>query len=188
MSTQLARIEADDLEILQRTGKLLAASGYFAGDGDATMQMAQMAVKIMAGRELGFGPFASANGIHIIKGKPTVSANLMATAVRASHRYDYRLRKLSESECEIEFFALAEGKRESLGVSRFDSADAKTAGLSEKDLWKKHPKNMMFARAMSNGVRFYCPDVFGGNAVYTQDELGDEPFTEPDRRNLTAAR
>lgn len=30
----------------------------------------------------------------------------------------------------------------------------------------------MFARAMSNGVRWFCPDVFFGAAVYTPDELG----------------
>jgi len=33
------------------------------------------------------------------------------------------------------------------------------------------PLNMLFARAISNGVRFHCPDVFMG-AVYTPDELG----------------
>ena len=31
---------------------------------------------------------------------------------------------------------------------------------------------MLFARAMSNGVRWYCPDVFAGMAVYTPDEMG----------------
>ena len=34
----------------------------------------------------------------------------MATAVRASRRYDYRVRKLSETECEIEFFATGRGQ------------------------------------------------------------------------------
>jgi hypothetical protein len=33
---------------------------------------------------------------------------------------------------------------------------------------------MLFARAMSNGVRWYCPDVTNGNAVYTPEELGAE--------------
>jgi len=31
---------------------------------------------------------------------------------------------------------------------------------------------MLFARAMSNGVRWYCPDVMNGSAVYTPEELG----------------
>jgi hypothetical protein len=33
------------------------------------------------------------------------------------------------------------------------------------------PLNMLFARAISNGVRWHCPDVFMGS-VYTPDEMG----------------
>jgi hypothetical protein len=32
---------------------------------------------------------------------------------------------------------------------------------------------MLFARALTNGARFYCPDIFGG-AVYTPEELGEQ--------------
>lgn len=31
---------------------------------------------------------------------------------------------------------------------------------------------MLFARAISNGVKFFCPDIFLGATVYTPDELG----------------
>ena len=34
---------------------------------------------------------------------------------------------------------------------------------------------MLFARAVSQGVRFHCPDVFNGVAVYTEDEIEPEP-------------
>ena len=44
-------------------------------------------------------------------------------------------------------------------------------GCNCKANWKNHPKAMMFARAISNGVRTYCPDVFSGMLVYTPDEL-----------------
>ena len=44
---------------------------------------------------------------------------------------------------------------------------------------------MLFARAMTNGARVHCPEVFVG-AVYTPDELVDgevvpEPQEEPQR-------
>jgi hypothetical protein len=32
---------------------------------------------------------------------------------------------------------------------------------------------MLFARAMSNGARWHCPDIFGG-PIYTPEELGVE--------------
>lgn len=158
-----------DVEELKSLGKLLAASGYFERAQDANQAIAQMCTKILAGRELGFGPFAAVNGIYIVKGKPSIGANLMASAVKASGRYDYKVRKMDATACEIEFFEIAGGKRESLGVSSFSAEEARKAGTQNMD---KFPRNMLFARAMSNGVRWYCPDVFNGNAVYVPEEMG----------------
>jgi hypothetical protein len=40
----------------------------------------------------------------------------------------------------------------------------------------RFPRNMKFARAMSNGVGLHCPDLTAGTPVYTPDELGvDDP-------------
>jgi hypothetical protein len=57
-----------------------------------------------------------------------------------------------------------------VGVSKFTDEDAKAAGLAG-DNWSKYRRNMHFARAISNGAKWFCPDVFGG-PVYTPDELG----------------
>lgn len=171
MGTQLAVIDGDELNVIQRTAKLLAASGYFGTERDATIAMAQVATKIMAGRELGFGAFASVNGIHVISGKPAIGANLMASAVKSSGRYDYRVREMTAEKCVIEFFERVGDKRESIGVSEFTKADAEAAGTQNM---KKFGRNMMFARCMSNGVRWFCPDIFSGNAVYVPEELGAE--------------
>ena len=168
----LAPIQTDEFEIVQRTARMLAISAYFDAKGDSPQAIAQVATKILAGRELGFGPFAAVNGIHIISGKPAVGANLMASAVKGSGRYDYRVKKMADDEVVIEFFAVAAGKRESLGESSFTLKDAQAAAVTNNPTWKKFPRNMLFARAMSNGVRWYCPDVFSGNAVYVPEELG----------------
>jgi hypothetical protein len=168
----LAPIQTDEFEVVQRTARMLAISAYFDAKGDSPQAIAQVATKILAGRELGFGPFAAVQGIHIISGKPAVGANLMAAAVKGSGRYDYRVRKMADDEVVIEFFAVAAGKRESLGESSFTLKDAQAAAVTNNPTWKKFPRNMLFARAMSNGVRWYCPDVFSGNAVYVPEELG----------------
>lgn len=150
---------------LARIGKMMAVSGYFQDAREA----AQAAVKIQAGMEMGFGPFTSMTGIHIIQGRPSVGANLMASAVKTNPRYDYRVREMSDQVCRIEFFEIIGGKRESIGVSEFTLADGKKAGTKNLD---KFPRNMLFARAMSNGIRWFCPDAFNGNTVYTPEELG----------------
>jgi hypothetical protein len=38
-------------------------------------------------------------------------------------------------------------------------------------MWEKYPRNMLFARAMSNGVAFHCPDVMNGIRVYAEGEI-----------------
>ena len=162
---------------LSRIGKMMAVSGYFQDARDA----AQAAVKVQAGMEMGFGPFASMTGIHIIKGRPSVGANLMASAVKNNPKYDYRVKKMEDSEVQIEFFEIINGKRESIGVSSFTAAEARKAGTQNME---KFPRNMLFARAMSNGIRWYCPDVFAGNTTYTPEELGAEVDEEGNIINI----
>jgi hypothetical protein len=152
---------------MMSVGQTLAQSGFFTD----TKSQAQAVAKIIAGAELGFGPMASMTGVYIVKGRVTLSANLMAAAVKRSGRYNYRVRKHTEAECEIEFFE----DGESMGMAAFTMTDAKRAGLGG-DNWNKYPRNMLFARALSNGVRWYCPDIFGG-PVYTPDEF-DIPVNE----------
>lgn len=163
--TEIVKHSDFNLDELQRMANMLAQSGYFEADRDRTTAIAQMATKILAGRELGYGPFAAVQGIHVIKGKPALSANLMAAAVKAHPRYDYKVRKMENDEVIIEFFE----SKESIGLSSFTTKDANAAGTQNLG---KFARNMLFARAMSNGVRWYCPDVFYGNAVYTPEELG----------------
>lgn len=160
MTNALVVRSIDDVE---RAALAMSKSGYFA---DAAQQ-AQAIVKILAGQELGFGAFASMTGVHIIQGKPTFSANLMAAAVKRSGKYNYRIREITDTVCEIEFFE--DGKP--AGISRFTVEDAKRAGTKNLD---KYPRNMLFARAMSNGVRWFAPDIFGGTPAYTPEELGAE--------------
>lgn len=138
--------------------------------------VAKAFVKIQAGQELGIPPVAAMSGIHVIEGKPSLGANLIAGRIKASGKYDYRIAKLDAKECAITFF---EGG-EPIGASTFTMEDAgkvqykkdgKMQPLPTKYNWRQYPRNMLFARAISNGARWYCPDIFSG-PVYTPDELG----------------
>lgn len=163
-----------NLTDLRTLGEVFKQSGFFSDTRDA----AQAIVKIMAGQELGFGPIASMTGVYIVKGRVSLSANLMAAAVKRGSKYNYRVREHSDEACTLEFFE----NGQSLGTSRFTMAEAVAGNLHmdwnkdkqkwvEKATWKNFPRNMLFARAMSNGVKWHCPDIFGG-PVYTPDELG----------------
>jgi hypothetical protein len=129
---------------------------------------AQAAVKILAGQELGVGPFAAMRGIYIIKGQIALSANLMAALVKRSGRYDYRITRLDNEAAVLEIL----DNGQVAYTSSFTVEDAKAAGVGGGDNWRKFPRNMLFARALSNGTRWVCPHVLMG--AYVPEELGGD--------------
>ena len=148
-------------ETLQRAAMALYKSNYF---GDSKSE-AQAIVKVMAGAELGLPPFASMTGIHIIQGKPALGANVIATLIKNDPRYNYRVLEMTDETCSIEFYE----NGQPCGVSEFTAKDAQRAQVKNMN---KFPRNMLFARAISNGAKWYTPGIFGGAPVYTPDELG----------------
>ena len=177
MSTSLAKKTPSDsltFEEIKDMGLVFLKSGFFADIKDAS----QAVVKIMYGRELGLEPITALMSIHIIKGKPELSANLLATLVKKAPQYDYMVKTTTDQECVIEF--TQDGV--SLGVSQFSISDAKRAGLvGGGSGWTKWPKAMLFARAMSQGVRTYCPDVTAGVPAYVEGEIsGKSPAELPE--------
>ena len=165
-SLQLQVRSADDL---QRLARLFSASNLFGRSGNAEQHMAECAVRILAGMEAGFGPFASISGITLINGRPGFGANLLAQAIKRHPLYDYRVVEKTNTVCRIKFIA---GKEE-LGVETFTFEMAKRAGLVKASgPWAQYPEAMLFARCLTAGMRTHCPDALGGAAAYTPEELG----------------
>jgi hypothetical protein len=138
----------------------------------------QAVMKILAGHEMGLGAFASLSNIHIIQEKPVLSAGLIAAMIKASPKYNYQIKTFTNQTCEIVFFEKINGNWAESGESSYTMEDAAAAELLDKknkdgskNNWQKYPRNMLFARAISNGARWYCPDIFAGSTVYTPDEL-----------------
>ena len=159
-----------DFEGLLKVGAMLAKSGFFP---DAKVE-AQAVAKILAGAELGVGPVASLRGIDLINGKLAPNAGLISALIkRRRPAYDFRIIENTNQRCELAFY---EHGRE-IGRSSFSADDAKTAGLSGGN-WAKFPRNMLFARALTNGARWYCADIFLGS-IYVPEELGGDDDPPP---------
>ena len=153
-----------NLDDAMKMGDVFYKSGMFK---DLNSQ-ARCVVQIMAGLELGIGPFAAMAGFHVIQGKVEMASNLIAARIKGSGKYSYRVLKHTRQECEIEF---SEGETV-VGTSDFSIEEAKDAGLLGNPTWKKYPKNMLFARCISNGAKWHCPDVMSGIPVYHEGEIG----------------
>lgn len=170
MSTEIERAAGSRITNSLPPDKLVEAmfkSGYFSD----VKSLAQAYVKVLAGEELGLSPFASMTGLTMIEGKLGMTSNLMATLLQESRDYDYRIVDSTNERAEIAFYR---GDTE-LGTSVFTIEDAQRAGLvKQKSAWEKYPKAMLFARALTQGIRLYCPIVTKGSPAYTVEELGVE--------------
>jgi hypothetical protein len=174
MTTQAIQRSGDMMNLTfeqtLKLGDVLAATGYFKDVNSAGRAVAA----ILYGRELGIGPMAALMGISIIEGKPAPGANLMAALIKRSGRYNYRVRTWTDKLCEIDFFE--DGT--ACGTASFSWEEAQQItdkygkALTDKPNWRNYRKAMLFARAMSQGARAFCADVFGGAPVYSPEELG----------------
>lgn len=156
MKNEIKIMPVNDIMTMAKT---FVESGMFAD----TKQAAQAFVKIQAGQEVGLAPFAAMSGINIIMGKPTFGAGVIASCVKGSNKYDFKVKELTDKVCSIDFF---QGK-ELIGNSTFTIEDAKKQSTKNLD---KFPKNMLYARAISNGQKWFCPDVFQ-MSVYVPEEM-----------------
>ena len=167
--TSTLSLQVSSVDDLARLARVFAASGLFGRAGNQETQVAECAIRLMAGMEAGFSPFASATGVHIINGRPAFSANLLAQAVRRHPDYDYRVLEKTATACRIKFLS----RGEVLGEELFTIEMAERAGLLKNPTWRSYPEAMLFSRALTAGMRTHCPDALGGHPAYTPEELGD---------------
>lgn len=163
METLPARV---DLQEIQSLAELMINSKMFTD----IQGVAQGAVRILAGRELGIGPVASLRSIEIVQGNLSIRSHLMAAMIKRSPRYNYRVTVSTNDKCAIDF--IEDG--EVCGTSEFTMEDAKQAGLINNNTWKKYPKTMLYNRAMSQGARMFCPDIFLGGVFYENEIIEAE--------------
>lgn len=120
------------------------------------------------GEMLGVHPLTAIQQVHVIKGKLTMSAELMRAQVqRAGHQF--RTLEMSSTVSRVSI-TRADDPDHTTTVT-FTIEDAKAAGLTGNDNYKKFPTSMLHARATSMAVRAVCPEVLMGIS-YTPDELG----------------
>jgi hypothetical protein len=164
----------------------MVRSNFFPDASNAARAM----VKILAGAELGIGPVESMRTFYIVDSKIEFAAEALAIRVKRSARYDYRVLELTNDVCEIAFFE----NGEEIGRSRFDDADRVAAGFEKEGhgthgpyvtTWGKFPRNMFFARALSNGVAWFCPDVTAG--ITSDGSSGDAPVLDPSETTAEAS-
>jgi hypothetical protein len=131
---------------------------------------------MLKGSELGIPLMQSLSAIHVIEGRPTMSAELMRAVVQ-SRGHNIVVEESTSTRCIIKGRRQGETDWQRFTFTR---DDAERAGVHQKDVWRKWPQSMMLARASGLLCRAVFADCLAGIS-YTLEELTDGPDTlQPD--------
>ena len=135
-------------------------------------------VALAQGQALGIAPIQAMNQINVIKGKPALSADLIAALVR---RAGHRLRVEGDDTYAQVTIIRADDPDYIPKPIRWDMERAKRAGLLGNPSWQKYPAAMLRARAISEAARAWANDALYG-FIYTPEEIDSSwvPDSDPD--------
>lgn len=118
---------------------------------------------------LGVSRINAITSIHVIEGKPSASAELIAGLVR---RAGHKLRVTGDdTQCIAQI--IRSDDPDFTYEARWDARKAQAAGLWGRGNWSKYPGAMLRSRAITEVARMAASDVLFG-VVYTPEELGAE--------------
>ena len=161
--------EPRDIDEGYEMAKLLVASGLLPRG----IQRPEAAFAIIAaGRELGLTAMQSLRSIHIIEGKPSLSADLVAALCKSRPDVCLYFRLVESTDRVARYETHRRGEPEPTPMS-FTIEQAQRAGVAGKDNWKKYPEAMLRARCITALARAVYPDLAMG--VYDPDEVTEEP-------------
>lgn len=121
-------------------------------------------IAMQMGAEVGLGPSQALQSIAVINGKPCIWGDALIGVVRASPMCEWIEETIAEDRLSATCKAKRRGDPNSKSVT-FSMKDATTAGIANKDIWKKYPTRMLQMRARGFCLRDLFPDVLKGLAV-----------------------
>jgi len=130
---------------------------------------ADVFMTLLLGRDLGLTAMQAITGIHVIEGKPSVSAQTAVALVKRSPLCAF-FRQVESTDAIATYETQRKGEAAPQRLS-YSIEDARRAGLGGKQNWQRFPSAMLRARAAMALARDVYPDVVAN--IYDPDELDD---------------
>lgn len=160
------RYEPKDMAGALQFAKAVVKSGFAPH-----IRSIETAFAILAtGAELGLSAMQAIRSIHIIDGKPSLSADLVVGLVKRSPVCEW-FRMVESTPTEAIFETQRRGEPEPTRLE-YTSEDARRAGLKDRRNWRQHPAAMLRARAASALARAVYPDLLAGIGLPEEEEEG----------------
>jgi hypothetical protein len=154
-------------------GTNFVPSGLREQNGDANP--AAVLAAMLTGREVGLEPMESLRSIHMIEGKPTLSAEAqMKLAMLGGHMLI--VTETTHESATVKYRNGAWPADQPALEITFDLEDAELAGLSSKPMWKKYGRAMLRSRAITEACRAGGLMTAAGIS-YTAEEIGADDET-----------
>lgn len=115
------------------------------------------------------------HGVAWVQGRPVVDSTLQRAMARNAG-YDVRVTEASDTKATVR--VLVNGSTV-VGTASYTIDEARAAGLTGKDNWKKHTTDMLVARATTRAIKWFCAEALIGGALSPDevDDLSDDPVT-----------
>ena len=127
---------------------------------------------LLLGQEKGIGAMTALQHIDVIEGK-AVSNSELKQALAQSSGARIRVMESSATRCVIHAWPAGEGGEPT--VVTWTIEDAKQAGLTGKDNWRKYPKRMLFRRASADATAMVAAAAIVGIPP-SVDEIEDDAY------------
>jgi len=171
MTVQQIEQPHTSLEAKMRHAEVLADSNLLPAQYRKNPANVLLAAEL--GEALGIPTIQAINSIHVIEGKPSAGADLMASIVRrAGHRIRVTERRAQDGSPIVTAQLIRSDDPDFIFESTWDMAKARAAKLDTKENWKKYPGSMMRARAIMEVCRAGASEAMYG-VSYTPEELED---------------
>ena len=127
-------------------------------------------VRIATGMELGLTAMQSLRGVHVINGRPQMSADMMVGVCLSRPDVCEYFQLVEFTPERAVYRTKRRGSPEPVTLA-FTIDDARRAGLLGSKTWMSHPAPMLRARCSSQLARAVYPDLVNG--LYTEDEMAE---------------
>ena len=141
---------------------------------------------VVYGHEFGLGPMASLCNIFSVNGKCAMNVHLMLGLCMKHKDYaGYEIKVHTDKQCTIIMHRWNEHAQKAFAYEgSWSIEEAVQAGLMASGMYKKYPKNMLFARALTFAARKAFPDVLTG--TYSVEEMDPSRYSEEDMEAVAA--
>ncbi len=171
-----------EIDNMLKLAKFLFESGMFPD----VKSVAGVLATIEFGRELGIPPVLALNNIRNIRGRLTISSQLML-GLAVKNGVSFIVQQNDDRRCSIQFY-----KGKTVVVGEFEIEDARRAGLIKPDSgWVNYPRDMLWVRAVSRGIKKIDPLLLPGVAIteiaqdYANEAEEIPPIILKDNKELT---